>query len=297
MPEATPAVALTAKNSQAVMKLIATSHERPMDLKTVLPWNQGMDTKLPPKEPEQCWIYGTPHYEALTAEQRHELLWKETARDVSMFITLEQTLPPLYLGYINRYGGSISSEVYEYMMIFSKEEIVHTLVFQRYMGLAGLKLFTPPDGLHDLLVKQLPEMRPVAGILCTLVIEWIAELAAMHGTQSAKIEPFTREMFYQHHVDESRHIGFGRWVGESYFETAPEREAQEMRKLLQGVMARLIPQFTYNPEIVGHTSFRFPIAREDSAQIQAVRTSAANTALNEKRFGPLFSWLRKLEVM
>jgi len=297
MSDATPLVALTAKSSLAVANLIAASHERPMDLKSVLPWDRGVDRSLAPKHPDQCWIYGTAHYDALAPAQRQELLWLEIARDVSMFISLEQTIPPLYMGYINEHRGRITPEVYEYLMIFSKEEIVHTLAFQRYMSLAGLKLFQPPDGLQELLSKQLPAMPPVAGILCTLVIEWVAELAAMYGTQSDAIEPFTRQLFYQHHVDEARHIGFGRWVGESYFESAPEREAQETRRLLQGVMARLIPQFTYNPEIAEHTSFRFPIARTDEAGIKAVRTSAANAALNEKRFAPIFSWLRKVQVM
>ncbi len=291
-----PLVRLTEKSTRAVNNLISASHEKPMDLNTVLPWASGVDRRLPPKKANQSWIYGTPYYEMLTPEQRNELAWKETARDISMFISLEQTIPPLYIGYINQHSGKMSPEVYEYLMVFSKEEIVHTLAFQRYMQLAGLKLFEPPEGLYDLLAKQLPNMQPVAGILCTLIIEWVAELGAMHGTQSEEIEPLTRALFYQHHIEESRHIAFGRWVGEGYFETAPEKEAQEMRKLIQGVMRRLIPQFTYNPEIAEHMSFDFPIRRDEAAKIEEVRNSPNNNALNARRFKPIFSWLQKLNI-
>ena len=72
-------------------------------------------------------------------------------------------------------AGKLAPEVYEYLMIFQKE-IVHTLMFQRYMKMANLPLFAPADGLFELLTQQLPKMHPVAGIICTLLIEWVAEL-------------------------------------------------------------------------------------------------------------------------
>jgi hypothetical protein len=70
-----------------------------------------------------------------------------------------------------------------------------------------------------------------------------------------------------------------------------------MRQMMRGLMARLVPQFTYNPEIARHTSFAFPIACDDQAAIDAVRNSEASRLLNEKRFAPLFAWLRKVEAM
>jgi len=281
----------------AIEKLINSSHERPMDCNSVLPWQNGVDRTKPPKKPEQSWIFGTSYYDALSDEQRQELLWQEISRDISMFITLEQTLPPLYVGYINKFGEDISKDVYEYLMIFSKEEIVHTLMFRRFLKAADLNLFNPPDGLHELLTHQLPTMRPEAGMACTLIIEWVAELGAMYCTQGDEIEPLTRKMFYEHHIDESRHIAFGRWVTESYLDKAPAEEANAFRGLLRGLMARLVPQFTYNPEIVDHLPFSFPIARTDEAKIAEVRNSAANVALNEKRFAPLNNWLKKVQVL
>jgi hypothetical protein len=290
-------VALNESSRSGVAKLIANSHAHPMDVASVLPWVNGVDKTLSPKPFEQSWLAGTQYWEQLTQAQRHEVLWQETARDVSMFILLEQAIPPLYLGYVNKNPGALSSDVYEYLMLFSKEEIVHTLMFQRYMKLAGLGLYDPPENLHELLTVHLLSMPPEFGVSCTLVIEWMAELAAMHASQSNDIEPMTRKMFYEHHVDESRHIAFGRWVTESFLETAAEPQAEQLRAMLRGLMARLIPQFTYNPEIAEHVSFEFPVSRNDSVRIAEVRGSASNTALNEKRFAPLNAWLRKLRVL
>jgi hypothetical protein len=181
-------------------------------------------------------------------------------------------------------------------MVFSKEEIVHTLMFTRYMKMAQLPTFSPADGLHELLTVQLPKMHPVAGIICTLILEWVAELSAMYVSQDDGVDPLTREMFRQHHVDESRHIAFARWIGESFFDRAGPEEAASMRQLMAGLMARLVPQFTYNPEIAKHTSFTFPIAFDDQKQIDEVRHSAINLARNRRRFGPLYAWLRKVEA-
>lgn len=287
---------LNEKSKSGVLNLISNSHDKPMDLNTVVPWSKGVDRNLLPKKAEHCWLYGTPHFDDLTKEQLNEVLWLENARDVSMFITLEQTIPPLYMGFINSNPGRLSPEVEEYCMIFSKEEIVHSLVFKRYLKLAKLPMFSPPANLQEMLLVHVPKMHPVAGILTTLIVEWGAELSAMYSSQTDDIEPFTREMNYQHHIDESRHIAFGRWVGESFFEKASEQDAKLVRDQCQLVMKHFIPQFTYNPEIAKFTSFKFPIAVDDIEQIELVRNSPTNTARNEKRFAPLYAWLKKLEI-
>ncbi len=289
-------IGLNDKSKLGVLNLINNSHEKPMDLNTVLPWKGGIDKNVLPKKPEHCWIYGTPHFDALTKAQLNEVLWLENARDVSMFITLEQTLPPLYMGYLNSFSERLSPEAEEYFMIFSKEEIVHSLVFKRYLKLANLPRFPPPPNLFEMLMVHVPKMHPVAGVMTTLMIEWVAELSAMYLSQTDGIEPFTREMNYQHHIDEARHIAFGRYVGESFFEKASKEDAKMVREQMQMVMKHLIPQFTYNPEIANFTSFKFPIAVDDIEQIELVRNSPANAALNEKRFAPLYTWLKKLEI-
>jgi len=116
-------------------------------------------------------------------------------------------------------------------------------------------------------------------------------------SQDDVVDTLTRRMFYEHHMEEARHIAFGRWVGESFFEHAPATSAAQMRQMMRGLMARLVPQFTYNPEIARHTSFAFPIACDDQAAIDAVRNSEASRLLNEIRFAPLFAWLRKVEAL
>jgi hypothetical protein len=287
---------LSLRNKGIISGLIEKSHERPMDLNSVLPWATGVDKTRPPKQLDRLWLYGTPYWDMLTAEQKLETAWIETARDVSMFIRFEQLIPPLYIGYINRYGSAMPKEVYEYLMVFSKEEIVHTLVFQRYMKLAGLTHFRPPVA-YTKIMTVLPALHPCAGILYTLIIEWTAELAAMYGTQSDEVEPFTRCMFREHHIDEVRHIAFARRLVEDYFQSISPEELKPIRAMFRQMIPKFLSEFMYNAEIAEHTSFVFPVQRGDIEVISRIRNSEHYRQLNEVRFKEMFAWLRSLELM
>ncbi|MBK5416193.1 diiron oxygenase [Pseudomonas sp. TH31] len=277
-----------------VCKLSEVSHHKTMDHATVLPWDQDIDLGVYPKNPEHLWINGTRFCDGLSEAQKLELAWLETARDISMFIWLEQTIPPLYMGYVTQFHDRISQELQEYLMIFSKEEIIHTLTFKRFMGKANLQLWKPPVGLYELLTQTLPKMEPAVGVLFTLLIEWVAELGAMHTSQGKDIEPMTRTMFREHHRDEARHIAFGRWISESFFETTSPESIAQVRQMSQRIISALIDMFTYNPEIALHTSFEFPIAVDDKERIEQVWRSEHNKRLNDERFAELYAWVDKL---
>jgi P-aminobenzoate N-oxygenase AurF len=287
---------LSEKGSRTIDTLIAKSYARPMEMETVLPWQEAPNMALPPKVLTQLWVQGTPYADRLTPAQRLEVAWLEVARDVSMVIHFEQLVPALYVGYINRYRKSLPASVYEYLMIFSKEEIMHTLMFQRFLKLTHLPTYAAPAS-HFKLLQYMQEVHPCVGILYALMIEWTAELASMHGTQDPSVDPFTREMFKQHHLDEVRHIAFGQKVVESYFEATPEREVAKIRGMFRRIIPRFLAEFHYNPEIAEHTSFDFPVKREDVAAIKAVRHSQAYQALDDVRFKDMNKWLGNLGLI
>lgn len=285
---------LSTQRKGNIRKLVQASHRSFMDVDGVLPWQDGIDQTLPPKAENTSWIYGTTYWDSLSEAQRRELLWKETARDVSMFIWLEQTIPPLYVGYVNTYRDRLSPEIYEYLMIFSKEEIVHTLMFRRYMKLAGLELFAPPSGPYTALLERLPVLHPAIGILWTLTIEWAAELVSMFGSQGEGVEPLTRSMFHAHHLEEIRHITFGRRVIESFFSSASSADQEVVREQFRPVLNNLIDLLTFNPEISAHVSFQLPVDVHDQDAIRAIRKSPNNLILNASRFKEQRDWFVQL---
>src|SRR5450830_648143 len=255
-PVAANPIVLNERSRKTVRTLINASHRNLLFLDKVVDWEQGIDFSKPPKVAESSWIYGTPYWDALTPEQQNEVLWLETGRDVSYFIWLEQTLPELYVGYVNKYHGALTDDVREYLMVFSREEIVHTLMFRRYLEAAGLRLWSHPENIpnYSLFEQQLAGKHPVYGICWNLLIEWFAELNSIFQTQTDGIDPLTRTMFKEHHIEEVRHIAFAKTVCENYFESAAADEIKEMCGFFQQGYGFLLAEYTYMPEIALHTS-------------------------------------------
>lgn len=297
-PKSNPIV-LDERSRKTVKTLINASHRNLLFLDKVVDWEQGIDFSKPPKVAESSWIYGTPYWDALTPEQQNEVLWLETGRDVSYFIWLEQTLPELYVGYVNKYHGVLTDDVREYLMVFSREEIVHTLMFRRYLDAANLRLWSHPENIpnYSLFERQLAGKHPVYGICWNLLIEWFAELNSIFQTQTDGIDPLTRTMFREHHTEELRHIAFAKTVCENYFETAPAGEIEEMQDFFQKGYGFLLDEYTYMPEIALHASFDFPIQPGDTELIREIRNSPNNRRLNEARFRDVREWCRKYNII
>lgn len=281
---------------QKIARLTGVSHDNYIDLQTVLDWDKGVNKALLPKDPEHLWIAGTPYLDQLTPEQAHEVAWLENARDVSMFIWLELTLPELYMGYVTKYYDNIDEDTKDYLMVFSKEEIIHTMVFRRYMAQANLKLWRAPDTLFDLLTKVLPSLPPHFGVFFTLMVEWVAELSAMHTSQGDAVDPLTREMFKAHHVEEARHIAFGRWISDCFFAEAAPQERGQLLGMAEQIIPSLIDNFTYNADMSDHTSFDFPIQKGDSDKVAEIWNSDSNKKLNQKRFAEMYRWLDSHQI-
>lgn len=297
-PKSNPIV-LDERSRKTVKTLINASHRNLLFLDNVVDWEQGIDFSRPPKVAESSWIYGTPYWDALSPAQRNEVLWLETGRDVSYFIWLEQTLPELYVGYVNKYHGVLTDDVREYLMVFSREEIVHTLMFRRYLDAANLRLWSHPENIpnYSLFERQLAGKHPVYGICWNLLIEWFAELNSIFQTQTDGIDPLTRTMFREHHTEELRHIAFAKTVCENYFETAPAGEIEEMQDFFQKGYGFLLDEYTYMPEIALHASFDFPIQPGDTERIREIRNSPNNRRLNEARFRDVREWCRKYNII
>jgi P-aminobenzoate N-oxygenase AurF len=278
---------------QKIVSLTEHSHHSHINLNTSLDWAQGVDQSRWPKCQEECWIYGTPAWEGLTPAQRLEMAWAETARDVSMFIWLEQALPPLYMGYINKQGHLLQDYLKDYLLVFSKEEIVHIQVFRRYMDLTALPRFNPPEGFYELYVEQLPQLPPLIGILATLLVEWVAENTATHAVASKKVDPLTKQMFVLHHREELRHISFAKWViGGLVAELLPTERAG-MRAFTEPLIDRVVRQSSVNREIALKVPFDLGFSYDDEATVEAARRTPNNLRVNGERYGPILTWLRR----
>jgi len=283
-------LSLNEEQTANLLVMIKKSHVHYIDLNTVLDWEKGINRRLNSKRDDHSWVYQTKYWDALTPEQRTDLLWKENAHTVSMFIWLESTLPPLFMSLLHANRGAISGEIFEYMMIFSREEITHILMFRRFLELARLDAFEPPEVMSFL--PQLASMHPIAAILLTYLTEGIAEESAIRQDRPDG-EPLTRKMYKEHHFEEARHLAFGRWIIESFLETCPEEAKFKLGYLARRFMSSIVPLFTYNPEISRYIDYSL-VDPKNVEEIDRVRKSPNNERINQERFGPMLAWMKRL---
>lgn len=284
--------------SHATLSLVHTllrkSYERPLEVRTAIPWDLGVDRDRPAKALARLWLYGTPFHELLTPQQRIETSWLEIARDVSWLIKLKECMSSLYTSYPNRYRRAIPSEVQEYLLVQSKEDIVHALMLKRYMGMAKLPTFKHFPALERI-SALLPEMHPCIAIVSNLVLTWIIDAGIMDATQSTGLDVLTREIFKLHHADKVRHLDFSRRLIEDYFSDSSRDDRQRMRQILSWVIPDMLSSYRFSPEIAAHTSFEFPV--NTPGMIAAVRQSAQNELLDRERFQALDSWLWTMDLI
>ncbi|MDR2154576.1 MAG: diiron oxygenase [Burkholderiaceae bacterium] len=285
--------------STAIGKFIGTlvnsSNRSSMEVDSVLPWSKGIEKSMAPKRAEHCWIYGTKYWDMLTPEQRHELMWLETGRDITAFIKLERFLPVLYVGFINRYRNALFKEIYDYMLIFSKEEIVHTMMFRRFMKLGNLPFIQDAESPSKSFLEDISSIPPIYGVMFTLVVEWAAELNALMCTQYEGCEPLTKKMFYEHHLEEVRHIAFGKRLVESYIGQASSDDRIKFSATFRPIVEGVYNEITYNRLIGQFTSFNFPIGPDDREAIAEVRNSEHNQKINKIKFKEMNKWLAEVE--
>lgn len=289
MPQ--PLLRLTPERGKQLDALITLSHDSHMELNTVLDWSKGVDRSLPPKRPDHSAIYDTPYWDRLDESQRLEVLWQAVAQAASQFIWLEEALSPLFIRLLHRNEGRIPEPIREYMMIFCREEITHTQMFRRYLKLGNLPLYGGTE--IQSLIEDLALLPPIAGVLCVYLGEAVAEEAVIRQ-HFPGMDPLTKQLFLEHHKEEARHLAFGRWICESFFETASAPAKERTSVLVRSFMSSLVPEFIYSAEVSQHLSFDIGIDPNDPEAIRRIRQTPHNQRLTHERWGGLLSWIKRL---
>jgi P-aminobenzoate N-oxygenase AurF len=280
------------KTNEIIQQLTAKSLRDQMDYNHSVPWELGCDKTRPAKKFDQVWLYNTSVWSGLTHEQQIELTWLEAARDISMFINLEQLIPQLFSTYLVNHGARMSPEIHEYMMVFSREELLHIMMFNRYLKIAALEKHEKNDFFYKL-VEKLLASEPEVGITFTLLIEWLAECKVMLSTQSDEIDPLTRAMTRAHHIEEVRHLHFGKTIAEAWFARTPPEATAEIRAKLRDMILSIVHAV---PAIQSYASFTLPCDLNDPALIEEARSKAHYHEIVQARYGEVFAWARTIGV-
>jgi hypothetical protein len=156
--------------------------------------------------PELISIYGTPAYEALTDEQQRKLSLYELGNFFSLVLQGER---PLVQGLVHRmYAKGNTTAINEYLHHFVDEENKHMVMFgefcNRYIG----KVY--PEKKISLERTYAKGEEEVAFFCKVMVVEELGDYYNLVIGADERCDPLVREVNKVHHIDEARHLAFGR---------------------------------------------------------------------------------------
>lgn len=211
--------------SQLAARLTGASRRKLWDVYSAFDWPEALVPDMWCMPPELISIHGTPAYEALDEAQRKKLSLYEIGNFFSLVLQGER---PLVQGLVHRlYLKSSSREVTDYLHHFVDEENKHMVMFgefcNRYVG----KVY--PEKKIALAREYGKGEEEVAFFCKVMVVEELGDYYNVVIDRDERCEPLVRKLNRVHHVDEARHLAFGRvYLAELFARHAPAWSAETL---------------------------------------------------------------------
>lgn len=233
---------------ETAIKLTAASKKFFYDVTTKLPWVESLDQSQWVMSPELVSLYGTPVWEGLDEEGQRRLAWFECAGFFSLILHGER---PLLEGMSHRlYTLEKDLTVLEYMHHFLDEENKHMMMFSTYLRKYVGKIY--PEKKIPFARKWADGEEDIAFFTKVLVVEELSDYFNVEMAKDERLAPIARAINHQHHVDEARHIHFGRTYLKDLWDRTTvkwtDEERQQYRTWLVDYINAAWRDF-YNPSV------------------------------------------------
>lgn len=274
---------------QFLSRLSVVSEEQFID-PTQFEWPDELDRDAWYFTPELISIYGSPVWESLEERQRKCLSFAEAVNFFSLNIHGEKYL----ISEISRrlYGGD-NSELSRYLLHFVDEEARHMMYFSGFCNRYASKVY-PDRTLHseDSGDEELDMFLLFARIN---VFEEIVDHYNRTMAKDERLAPVAREINRIHHVEELRHLNFGRHFLKHCLDRHVDDWDAERRQVLRDHLSSyhaFVWKQYYNPDAYQDAGIEnsFDVWRSAADDPAAVQH---RNEINHKRL----SYLRKLELL
>lgn len=196
-----------------IERLIDLSRDKSYDAYSRFEWPETLPLEGLWCNEDLLTTYGTPYHDALSDEQRHALSKWEAINFYSLNVHGIKTVLEFVCQciYQPRYAG-----MSEYLHFFMAEENAHMWFFARFCQKYGGKIYVTPNISVGSDAGELE--RDLYMFASTLIFEEFVDYYNHRVGKNDAVPDIVREINYQHHVDESRHVSFGREVVRDLFQ-------------------------------------------------------------------------------
>jgi hypothetical protein len=232
--------------SELATRLTKASRKKLWDVYNTFNWPEALEANVWYMPPELISIYGTPVYEALTEAQQKRLSLFELGNFFSLVLQGER---PLVQGLVDRlYAKGNTVPVNEYLHHFVDEENKHMVMFgefcNRYIG----KVY--PEKKIVLPKTYAKGEEEVVFYCKVMVVEELGDYYNLAIEKDERVDALVREINKVHHIDEARHLAFGRvQLAELFARFSPEWSAETLAGFREWLVAYLRASWGdyYNP--------------------------------------------------
>lgn len=212
---------MEAPSSQLAAKLSAASVRKLWNVYAEFEWPESLAGDFWYMSPELISLHGTPYYESLTQERRRQLSFRELCNFFSLVLHGERALVQ---GIAHRlYLTSTDKKVSEYFHHFLDEENKHMIMFGMFCNRYAGKIY--PEKKIALPRKYAKGEEELSFFCKVLVVEELGDYFNRVMMRDSRVHPLVQKLNKVHHVDEARHLAFG-------------------RQYLQELAARWLPQWS-----------------------------------------------------
>ncbi len=234
--------------SQIASRLSKASCKKFYDVYNAFEWPETLQEGAWCMPPELLTLYGTPVYDTLDEATRLRLSLFEISNLFSLVLQGERLLVQ---GLAHRlYSSSNNREITEYLHHFLDEENKHMVMFgefcNRYIG----KVY--PEKKLAMPREFAKGQEEVVFFCMAMVVEELGDYYNVVIAKDERVDPLVREINKVHHIDEARHLAFGRLYTAELFERySPHWSEQQLADFRQWLAAYLKASWAdyYNPSV------------------------------------------------
>jgi len=235
---------------ETVLKLCEASRRKAVDPYTQVDWPDHLDPGQWFTSPELISLHGTPRWESMGEELRARLSFLEAVNFFSINIHGEKTLIEGLSQRLYSTSDSLWATCSPYLHHFIDEENKHLVYFGGFCRRYAAKLY--PDRKLDFPRKYAPGEEDFLFFARVLIFEEISDTYNQRMANDERLAPIARQINLIHHLEETRHLVFGRQIVAELFERhAPGWTSQTLEGVRGYLAAYLVATWReyYNPEV------------------------------------------------
>ena len=268
-----------------VEKLVAASRKKVVDPYVDVPWTEKADPDAWYTAPEYCSLFGTEVWDRLPEAQRKKLAFQEAVLFYSINIHGEKALMQ---GLAKRLYRLRTTDVTPYLHHFLDEENRHSMYFGRFCTQYAGRPYQ--DKKLEVAQEMSPEEDDLFFFVKVMIFEELADFynVAQGWELGEKLHPVARAINKLHHIDEARHLIFGREVAKILVKSClakwSDERAAEMRAYFEGYLHSTWQEY-YNPEVYKDAGLADPYGvREMAYAHPACRAHRKRVSANVVKF-------------